>query len=195
MSRIVVLVGVLLVMLLVPLVLNKERNRRMGDKAGATDAAERAVDARAVQAASAARQRDPDRLGLTYGWLPASSADELRAACRGLPPLMADGVMRDCGLARGDTSCRTVLPLLCLREAEGDQPRALATAEAVAGFVIDSRADADARCARALGPGWRMAEYEDGEQGELRVRPAAADTRARVWTATRSPGPHCWDPV
>jgi len=199
MSRIVVLVGVLLVMLLVPLYLAKERENRAQDKFKARDAAEREIDARALRlsAASAPRRADRDRFGLTFGWIPTAAADQLHASCRGQPHQLANAHQGACNTYVGDTSCRTVLPVLCLSQANGAAPMALATSPPVAGFMVTSRSDGDARCAQALGAHWRMATYQDTDAGELRAqRPIgiAADTTVRVWAAVKDQPAHCWDP-
>jgi hypothetical protein len=195
MSRLVVVVGVLLVMLLVPLYLSKERADKV--KAKAVDAAERAIDARAsrtsaASAPAASTGNDPDRLGFTFGWLPPLAADELRASCHAAQRDLPTGA---CNLSAGDTSCRTVLPVLCLRPAEGDAPMALGTSAPVAGFLISGQADGDARCAQSLGLRWRMATYQNNgaELRAIRQPGTAVDTSARVWVAMKNQPAHCWD--
>jgi hypothetical protein len=192
MSRLVVVVGVLLVMLLVPLYLSKERADKV--KAKALDAAERAIDAKAarVSAASALASNDPDRLGLTFGWLPPLAADELRASCHDALRDLPTGA---CNLSAGDTSCRTLLPVLCIRPADAGAPMALGTSAPVAGFLITSQADADARCAQSLGERWRMATYQDNgaELRAIRQPGSAVDTNARAWVAVKDQPAHCWD--
>ena len=198
MSRIVVLVGVLLVMLLVPLYLAKEREDKARARVNATDAAERAIDAKALRlsAAAAPTQRNPDRLALTFGWLPTLLPDELRASCRGAPYQLANPHQNGCNHFAGDTSCRTLLPVLCLREADGATPLALATSEPVAGFLIENRAAGDARCAQALGARWRMANYLDGtpDLQAHRQTDIAVNTGVRAWVAVNHNPANCWDP-
>jgi len=201
MSRIVVLVGVLLVMLLVPLYLAKERKTQARDKARGTDAAERAIDAQAqrLSAASAPTLNNPDRHGLSFGWAPADGTLAARPSCQGLPKDMANPHRGDCNPYQGDMSCRTVLPLLCTRDASDREPLALATAAAVAGFMLTGRADGDARCAGELGPSWRMATFRDvpfgPDVGGPRPEVVAADTRQRAWVAmTGGQRANCWDP-
>lgn len=201
MSRIVVLVGVLLVMLLVPLYLAKERENKARERARVADAAERATDARALRAsaASAPAGNDPDRFGLSFGWAPQDGTQAPRASCQGLPKDMANPHRGDCNPYQGDMSCRTVLPLLCARDAGDREPLAFTTAAAVAGFMLTGRADGDARCAGELGPSWRMATFQDvplgPDVGGPRPEVVAADTRQRAWVAmTGGQRANCWDP-
>lgn len=198
MSRIVVLVGVLLVMLLVPLYLAKERKNNARARAAATDIAERAIDAKARQmsAAAAPTQRNPDRMALTFGWSPTAAPDELYASCRGGPYQLANPHQSGCNHFAGDTSCRTVLPVLCLRPADGATLMALATSEPVAGFLIESRTAGDAHCAQALGARWRMANFVDGSP-DLRAHRQtgiAVNTGVRAWVAVNDNPANCWDP-
>lgn len=78
----------------------------------------------------------------------------------------------------GDTPANTVLPVLCL-QVTGALPPANVTPDfyngwargnvgvtpPVAGTQLTSPAAADALCATAFGPGWRMAEFHDGHYG------------------------------
>lgn len=201
-ARIVALSLVLLAMLAVPLMLWKQRDRELEQQA----AAERAKSGAAASAAAAgvaqpaqaapAHVNDPDRFGLTFGWA-AAAAERLHASCHGEPKGLANPHRESCNPYAGDTSCRTELPLLCARPA-GAEPLALATAPGVAGFLLASRADADARCAQALGPGWRLASFHDGGGWEVqaeRVGGVAADTGRRAWVAIDDQRGNCWDPA
>jgi hypothetical protein len=200
-ARIVALSLVLLAMLAVPLMLWKQRDRENDRR----EAAERAKADAAAAAASAvaspaqaapAHVNDPDRFGLTFGWA-AAAADRLHASCHGEPKGLSNPHRDSCNPYAGDTSCRTELPLLCSRPA-GAEPLALATAPGVAGFLLASRADADARCAQALGSGWRLASFHDGGGWEVqaeRVGGVPADTERRAWVAIDDQRGNCWDPA
>jgi type II secretory pathway pseudopilin PulG len=194
-SRLLLLVGILLVLLLVPVYFLKDRDNTRR----ATDAAERAIDARAMAAASAAQAArnvaPADRLGMTFGWSPATPPNVLRASCQGLPAPVDNAFQGGCNTMAGDTSCRTRLPLLCLRD-NATLPPALATAGDVAGFMLGGEAQGDALCAAALGADWRMARYGDMPRGDITVERAVgvyADTTRRAWVASRAVAVNCWD--
>jgi hypothetical protein len=68
----------------------------------------------------------------------------------------------------------------------------------VAGFVIGSLALANARCEKELGPGWRMAEFHDGVDGQggwgfVAKRGARLDTRLRHWVHINDQPGNCWN--
>jgi hypothetical protein len=203
MSRLVVVVGVLLVLLVVPLWLAKKSS----DRTKAQVAAERIqaeaaapsparAESRPADAAPALERNNPDRHGLTFGW----SADptHARADCHGEPRVFDKPHRDSCNPYQGDTVCRTVLPLLCARVGGGPANLALATSTPVAGFLLASREDADARCAQELGSGWRMASFHDNPQGWalLGERPPGAviDTRLRAWVFIGDQPGNCWSP-
>lgn len=72
----------------------------------------------------------------------------------------------------GDTSCRIVLPVLCIKPGALPRPGGLtgggwtrgelAATQAVMGATLDSEMKANVMCERELGPGWRMASFADG---------------------------------
>jgi hypothetical protein len=186
------LVGIAL--LVVPLWWMK---RERPTKAARTDAAERAATPAPAALPQPAAAPDPDRLGLTFGWSAPAAPPSLVASCRGLPGTQLDGPEHgDCKPTLGDTSCRRVLPVLCLREgAPGARP-ALATVGEVAGYTLATEARANAICAGELGAGWRMARFEDAQSGFIdgeRPVGVAADTLRRAWVATRASRANCWD--
>jgi hypothetical protein len=190
MSRLVVIVGVLLVMLLVPLWLNKQR-----DKTRPADAAVRAVDAKAPAPAPSPGVVDPERLGLTFGWQDAAAEGRLVAACSGQPASpLAGQTAGECDPRSGDTPCRTTLPLLCVRTAEAGAVE-LATTDSLPGFALDSLATAESRCAE-LGAGWRLARDRDATGLALNGRRAegrSVATHQRVWVAADAGPGNCWD--
>jgi hypothetical protein len=186
-------VGVALVA--VPLYLLKQEGRAKRSQA---DAAERAVDSKARAAPAPTGPADPDRLGLTYGWHAPAEDGRLIASCAGQPPTALAGPHPgECDLRAGDTSCRTALPLLCVREAEA-RAVDVGTTEAVPGFALASIAAADARCAAEFGAAWRVARHGDANGlaviGRLDEGRSAA-THQRAWVAIDGGArAHCWDP-
>jgi hypothetical protein len=179
----------------VPLYVLKQEGRAGRSR---TDAAERAADAKARVAPAPPAAADPDRLGLTFGWRPPASDGRLVASCAGQPPTpLAGPHPGECDPRSGDTSCRTALPLLCVREAEAGTVE-VGTTEDVPGFALASIAAADARCAAELGAAWRTARHRDA--GGLavigrRAEGRAATTHQRAWVAIDSGArANCWDP-
>lgn len=84
----------------------------------------------------------------------------------------------------------------CARAAPGDPPYALATAPGVAGFLLTSLEDANARCAASLGAGWRLASFHDGGGWELHgqvLLGTLADRRYRAWVFIGDQPGNCWD--
>lgn len=194
-SRIVWIAIVLLAFLLVPIWFLKDRERaRQG-----TDAAERKVDARAAALAASARAASAaapaDRLGLTFGWSNTTPPHVLRASCQGLPAPADNAFQGGCNLYAGDTSCRILLPVLCLRDSDRAPP-ALATVGSLAGFLLTGEAHGTSMCATELGAGWRMARYEDTQRADITAERAVgvnADTTRRAWIASRAQPVNCWD--
>ena len=73
----------------------------------------------------------------------------------------------------------------------------LAATAPVAGFVLGSLAQANARCASELGTGWRMAELRDAGTGVGLVGKRGqglVSTHTRHWVAAKEHKSHCWDP-
>ncbi len=193
-----------------------------GKQATAGSAAASAAPVAAVKGATAVAS--PDRFGLTFGHgvLPNATSGLMYSACAGTPLDMGNPDKNQCNPAQGDTSCRTALPVLCVlkdgstAESVGlaKEPKAeggaagenfyaawvggtLAATAPVAGFVIGSLAQANARCASELGAGWRMAQALDagggsglaGKRGQGLV-----NTNLRHWVASTNQKSNCWDP-
>jgi hypothetical protein len=189
-ARIVLLVLILLVILIVPPLLLKDRDR----KAKEVDAAERAIST--PRAASAAPAVDPDRVGLTFGWFSTDQPDRLYAGCRGHPRLPAAPPRDGCNPYQGDTSCRTVLPVLCQRDAPQSAGFALGTARPVPGFALARREDGDAHCRAEFGSDWSMASYPWGQDAGMlsaaRTVGLTVDASQRAWVASSNPRANCW---
>jgi hypothetical protein len=180
--------------------------------------------AKAMPPPSAAATASPDRFGLSFGHAtpPSPQSGLMVSACAGTPLDMGNPDKNQCNPQQGDTSCRTALPVLCAlkdgRTAEsaglanetrgeggatgfnfyaGWMGGTLSATAPVAGFVIGSLAQANARCASELGAGWRMAEFHDagggwglvGKRGQGLV-----NTNTRHWVAINDQKSHCWDP-
>jgi hypothetical protein len=178
-------------------------------------------------AAATTTNPDRFGLSFGHGTLPSAAnptSGLMYSACAGAPLDMGNPDKNQCNPYQGDTSCRTALPVLCVlkdgstaesaglrNEAPSDNSAAIgfnfyagwiggtlgATAP-VAGFVIGSLQQANARCAVELGAGWRMAEFHDagggwglvGKRGQGLV-----NTNTRHWVAISDQKSHCWDPT
>jgi hypothetical protein len=193
-ARIVLVCLILILMLVVPLMWWKSSH----EKARQLDMAKQAAaPTPAVEAAPAPRRNDPNRFGLTFGWGTTPTSDRLHATCHGQPRDVITNPHRDsCNPYKGDTSCRTELPVLCSRDVEDPHGFALATASGVAGFLLTSRDEGDRRCARELGQGWRMATFHDSGGWEMNGRKldgASADVARRAWVAIGDQPGNCWN--
>jgi len=162
----------------------------------------------ATPAAASSGQRH----GLTFaqpreGTLP---ADVAHLSCHGEPRTLDQPYQDSCNPYKGDMSCRTVLPVLCVREGGAPVPQgagsgfyqgwvqgALGATEPVMGAILTSRAMASARCEAELGPGWRMAEFHDGGGGwdlqGQRGMGLGPPELTRYWVAIHDQRGNCWD--
>jgi hypothetical protein len=201
-ARMVLLICILLAMLVVPIYLwkdsdNKTKQREAAERAVSSGAAAASAPAEIATTAAAAapvNRNDPDRHGLSFGWIDTTEATRLHASCHGQPKDFQRPHRGSCNPYEGDTSCRTILPLLCSRAATDGV--ALATATPAAGFMLVDRNDADARCVQDLGEGWRMASFHDVGGWELpgeRAPGTVVDTRHRVWVFIGDQRGNCWD--
>lgn len=171
----------------------------------------------------------PDRFGLSFGHGDAQGKTGLMlSACAGTPLDMGNPDKNQCNPTKGDSSCRTALPVLCIlkdgstaesaglvnaaKADSGDKPidagsslsaswvgGTLGATAPVAGFVIGSLAQANARCAAELGPGWRMAELHDsasagGGSGLVGKRGLGLTSQqTRHWVYVNDQKANCWD--
>lgn len=149
-----------------------------------------AAEAQAVSAIN------PDRYGLSFGHLP--DADGLMGSgCSGAPLDMARPDKSQCNPYSGDTSCRTALPILCIMDTGGEAtPKTLGATSPVAGFVLSSVVQANARCVSELGSGWRMAEFHDGGGWSILGKRGRGldNTNIRHWLYINDQKANCWDP-
>ncbi len=158
---------------------------------------------------------NPGRFALTLGHTPVPSKPDLMySSCNGEPKDMGNPSSSQCNPQQGDMSCRTALPVLCILKDGSTAESAGLTAESaglaanwvggslgattpVAGFVLGSRPEADARCAKELGTGWRMAEFGDASgAGNLIGKRGLGltNTNTRHWVAINDQKSNCWDP-
>jgi hypothetical protein len=164
----------------------------------------------------------PDRFGLSFGHGDLQGkAGLIVSACAGAPLDMGNPDKNQCNISQGDSSCRTALPVLCVLKdgstAEsaglvnaakiegGDAGVSLLTGwvggtlgatAPVAGFVIGSIAQANARCVAELGPGWRMAELHDATGGWGLVGKRGqglSSQQTRHWVHNNDQKANCWD--
>lgn len=176
---------------------------------------------------SAPGSANPSRHGLSFGLLapPGLPAGTVASACSGAPLEMGNPDKGQCNPYQGDTMCRTALPVLCIlkdgstAESVGlaNDPKAeggsagfsfyagwaggtLGTTAPVAGFVLGSLAQANARCTAELGAGWRMAEFHDagGGWGLVGKRGAGwpegqSSPQTRHWVYINDQKANCWD--
>jgi hypothetical protein len=165
----------------------------------------------------------PDRFGLSFGHLSPAGvpAGVMVSACSGEPSATGNPDKGQCNPYQGDASCRTALPVLCVlkdgstAESAGlvNEPKAdgvavgfdfysgwaggsLGATAPVAGFVLGSLAQANARCTAELGPGWRMATFHDGAGGWGLVgksSPSLTSQATRHWVHIGDQKANCWD--
>ena len=127
------------------------------------------------------------RHGLTFaqpreGALP---ADVAHLSCHGEPRVLDQPHQDSCNPYKGDMSCRTVLPVLCVRESGAAVPQGVDSGF-YKGWVQG-----------ALGAGWRMAEFHDGGGGwglqGQRGMGLGQPGLTRYWVAINDQRGNCWD--
>lgn len=124
-----------------------------------------------------------------------------------------------CNPSVGDTSCRMVLPVLCIRPGALPRPGGLSgsgwsrgelgATQAVMGATLQSPLQASVMCERELGSGWRMAAFADGgnhmddqhydhqERGDEwglqgKLGPGIGGF-GRYWVQSPAASANCWD--
>lgn len=198
MARALLIVGILMAMLVIPAWLKRDRDVQQRE----VEKAETALGAPAVSPAPAASAPPrPIGHGLTFGpgeggALP--SDDRITLSCHAATALDRPN-QGACNPGQGDTSCRTVLPVLCFHPGSDGAAAGLGLVGAtrpVMGAVLESEAAASARCEQELGPGWRMADLRDGQNGwSLQGRRDASlmELAGRYWIRNRDQKANCWD--
>ncbi len=214
MARALLVVGILVAMLVIPVYLKKEREDREAEVHRKELEMSRGP-ATASLPASAASVEQPDAPrpighGLSFALMADGPiAPELvRLGCRGEPAPQDRPHQGACNPMQGDTSCRTVLPVLCVRPSDAPTPAgfdaargvwaggALGATQPVMGAVIESEAMGSARCEKELGVGWRMAALSVGGgsgwvlQGQ---RGPGLTAHTRYWVHVADQKANCWD--
>ncbi len=148
--------------------------------------------------------------GLTFAVVndPNLATDTAYLSCYGEPRQMDRPLKEACNPYAGDTSCRTVLPVLCTKTTGQAAPThgepglyqawmngSLGATQPVMGAVLDSAATGSALCEKELGPGWRMAEFVDtpngwGLQGQ---RGLGLGGNNRYWVYAKGQPANCWN--
>jgi hypothetical protein len=164
-----------------------------------------------VGAASAlANAAKPIAYGLTFALVndPSLATETAYLSCHGEPQPVDRPHKESCNPFQGDTSCRTVLPVLCAKvtgqEAPANAPAGLYQAwmhgslgatQPIMGAVLESEARASALCDKELGAGWRMAEFVDGPQGWglQGQRGLGLGGNQRYWVHSKAAPANCWN--
>ena len=220
MSRALLIVGILMAMLIIPVWLNKEREdklksaekaRATTNSASSTAGNKVATPTAPLATAVAAEGPRPIGFGLTFVAAPNDAnmpADVASIGCHGEPAPLDQPHQSSCNPYKGDTSCRTVLPVLCLKPGHlaqlpgvksdfyhGWTGATLSATQPVMGAILESEVIASARCEKELGAGWRMAEFHDGQGGWglLGVRGTGLGSSTRYWVHINDQGGNCWN--
>jgi hypothetical protein len=197
MPRAIVLVLTLVGILVIPLMLKKCAAPKTPPVAVAPSGAPLTPAASAPEPAG----NKPIGYGLTFGLAPLEDKDPKDVAnmvCDAGESTLDRAYKGACNPNVGDTSCRIVLPVLCIKK--GDLPRPgglsgsgwsrseLAATQAVMGATLDSEMKANVMCERELGPGWRMATFADGGN-HLDDQHYDHEARGDVWALQGKLGP------
>ncbi len=226
MVRAMAVVAVLVLLLAIPLWMKHERDKRaeaQGKKEDAvlsgaatppTHGAARVAAPTAPAAPAPASATPVLGHGLTYAVVvddQQTPPEVARLGCSG-EPKATDRPLQDdpCNPKQGDTSCRVVLPVLCIQPGTAAKPAGggettyagwsggmLAPTQPVMGAILNSAAAASARCEKELGSGWRMADAQDGQnsgglQG-MRTSNTALDRGTRYWVQVKDQPANCWN--
>jgi hypothetical protein len=113
----------------------------------------------------------------------------------------------NCNAYAGETSCKTALPVLCLRQDGSATPSGLATdfyngwvrghiatTMPVQGASLTSLDVANQLCAATFGLGWRMAAFHDGGGGWNWYAYGNVRNDMRFWVAITDQPANCWNP-
>ena len=207
-----VIVVILLAVLVMPIWLKKSND----DKSAKARAAEEAIALGTAPSASAATAETSGAprsigFGLTFALAPPGNNQATAVvsfSCHGEPRQLDQPHKGSCNPYAGDTSCRIVLPVLCIKPTGEPVPAGvvdgfyqgwtggiLGATQPVMGAILDSAQVATARCESELGKGWRLAEFHDGNGGwglqGLRGQGVRADTR--YWVHVNDQRGNCWD--
>lgn len=145
-----------------------------------------------------------DGKGMTWSKLSHNSHLAIdQVGCNGGAP---DG----CNPYQGDTSCKSIRPVLCLKTDNSPRPPYtpdnsefydgwagghIATTLPIRGDALLSRSVADKMCSASFGSGWRMAEFHDNPSGGWGFR-AYGNVRSdqHFWVSVNDQRANCWNP-
>ncbi len=119
------------------------------------------------------------------------------------------GCANGCDAYKGDTSCRTELPLLCIKKAGPGFPLPVPASvnntdkyHKWSGGVVGTTkatvppatlAAADALCVKEFGAGWRVAEFHDGWGWHFQAFGGVGNPAQSFWVHINDqPGAICW---
>ncbi|MEO0816213.1 MAG: toll/interleukin-1 receptor domain-containing protein [Pseudomonadota bacterium] len=160
-------------------------DRQAGEAAASATAASEAAETVADLPPQCA---NTDDLGMTWNFIDEhAQSGAQRLGCSG-----------DCDAIRGNTSCSTPLPVLCLRAIGSQKPADLRTegrfhgwaggearlSSPRAGCEFASIRDANAFCAAQFGESWRVASFHDGGGHSFWVESNIASD-AKMWVHIR----------
>ena len=210
MKRVMWVLAVLVVLLLIPLWIKKRMNERAALSAKA-ELQQITAPTPAPLAAPLPEAPRPIAFGLTFALAPLDDkqpSNSIGLSCHGEPKQMDRPNQGACNPYQGDTSCRTVLPVLCVKATGAAKPEgvvdsfyqgwvsgSLAATAPVMGAVLESSELGAARCAAEFGPGWRMAEFHDGQGGWglQGVKGSEFSPNTRYWVHINDQRGNCWD--
>ncbi len=214
MARALMVVGILVTMLVIPVYLKKERDDREAEVHRKETEMSRGPANMAAPGTPAAESRPDTPRPIGHGLSFAVMADApvapelVRLGCQGEPPPQDRPRRGACDPIQGDTSCRTVLPVLCVRAGDVPAPAgfdvgrgvwaggALGATQPVMGAVIESEAIGSARCEKELGAGWRMAGLSAGSSSGWAIqgqRGPGLTAHTRYWVHVADQKANCWD--
>jgi hypothetical protein len=132
MARALLIVGILTAMLVIPVYLKKEREEREAAVHKAEMAHSQGSGAAALAASGVHSDVAPAARVIGHGLTFVVNHDDgkappevVRLSCHGEPATLDQPHQGSCNPYRGDTSCRTVLPVLCVRPAAAPLPAGL----------------------------------------------------------------------
>jgi hypothetical protein len=153
----------------------------------------------------AERQNQKNHHGMTWGVVRDAQSGYAHVGCAGTPKLAYSSRGGDCDPYAGDTSCMESRPLLCVRagatppsslpEGRSDASwsgESVALSPSVPGLAMTSLEEANHICAKALGAGWKLAEFHDGG-GWGFVGQGTVAGGGRFWVHINDQHGNCWN--
>jgi hypothetical protein len=163
------------------------------------DAGDDAALDRAARGIARSRPPDPDRTGTSWGSIPSQDTPEMpkgtvTVACHGMP---RETTSKPCDDRKGDTACRTSLPMLCSKADPSLPPqsplaRQLALTAPVHGTDLVSLGAADQVCRTELGEGWKMTEAEESRNKYQITGVGSLVATTRFWVRNGGGLANCW---